>query len=250
MANEEHARLILQGVRQWNTWRRENHGLDLLPDLSGMDFMNRNLIGVNFASTNLTGVSFAFAHLGGANLVGANLTDAILQRSNLGDANLTRANLAHADLTEALLVETLLEETDFLHAVFAHTVLANLDLRGCKHLDTITHKEPSTLGIDTIMRSRGVLPKEFLQGVGLNERFITFLDALDYSTVKSRTMGKTYYTSSIDHDGAVEYLIVDDPPTSLEEMWIRRTTEVPQGLTYLDPEAFMDKLNEVYVANR
>jgi len=190
MANEEHTRLILQGVSQWNIWRRENHGLDLLPDLSGIDFMNRNLIGANFTSTNLTGVSFAFAHLGGANLYEANLTDAILQRSNLGDANLTRANLTHADLTEALFVETLLEETDFLNAVFAHTVLANLDLRGCKHLDTITHKEPSTLGIDTIMRSRGVLPKEFLQGVGLNERFITFLDALDGGIVKSRTTGE------------------------------------------------------------
>lgn len=63
-------------------------------------------------------------------------------------------------------------------------------------------------------------------------------------------MSENYYTSSIDYDGSVEYLILNDTPTSLEEIWIRRTTEAPQGLIYVDPVVFADKIKEVYVDNR
>ncbi len=180
MANEEHKQLIMQGVNQWNTWRRKNHGLNLVPDLSNIDLYNINLIGVNFTYTNLTGAMLAFANLGEANLYGANLTNANLHRGNLIDANLTNANLTNARLTEVVFVETLLKETNFMDVVFGHTILANLDLRECKNLGTIKHKEPSTLGVDTLVKSKGAIPIEFLRGVGLDESFITFLGSLGY----------------------------------------------------------------------
>ena len=63
-------------------------------------------------------------------------------------------------------------------------------------------------------------------------------------------MGENYYTDFTDYDGRVKYLILNDTPTSLEEVWIRLTTEVPQGLTYVDPAVFADKTKEVYVDNR
>ena len=180
MANKEHQRLIMQGVNQWNTWRRENHGLNLVPDLSNIDLYNIDLRAADFAFTNLTGSKLVFANLGGANFVGANLTNANLHRGNLIDANLTKANLTNANLTEAVLVEALLKETDFMDAVMEHTVLANLDLRGCKNLNTVQHKEPSSLSIDTIVKSKGAIPLEFLRGVGLDENFIAFLGSLGY----------------------------------------------------------------------
>ena len=177
MANEEHKRLITQGVNQWNTWRRENHDLNLTPDLSNIDLYNIDLRAVNFAFTNLSSANLVGANLGGVNLFGADLTDANLYRGNLIKANLTKANL-----TEVIFVEVLFKETDFMHAVFAHTVLANLDLRECKNLSTIRHKGPSTIGIDTLVRSKGAIPVEFLRGVGLKESFIAFLGSLDYSS--------------------------------------------------------------------
>lgn len=247
MANEEHARLILQGVDTWNMWRRENYGLNLLPDLSGVDFLHKNLVGANFSHTNLTGVNFAFAHLAGVNLVEANLTDVILQRSNLSDANLTRANLTNANLSEALLVETVLKETDFMNAVLAHTVLANLDLRECQNLDTIRYKEPSSLSVDTIMRSRGTLPVKFLRGVGLSESFITLLSALEYPPTKVTGTGEKYYTYSTSPD---VYTIMDTAKPFGENL--SQTTEAPQGdgktagPYYLAPVDFWNKVSDLY----
>ena len=180
MANEEHQRLIKQSVNEWNTWRRENHGLNLAPDLSNIDLYNIDLRAVNFTFTNLTGANLVFANLGGANFFGANLTEANLHRGNLIDANLTKANLTNARLTETVLVEALLKETDFMDVVFGHTILANLDLRECKNLGTIKHKEPSTIGVDTLVKSKGAIPVEFLRGIGLDEDFIAFLGSLGY----------------------------------------------------------------------
>jgi len=179
MANEEHTQLILQGVNRWNTWRRENHDLKLTPDLSNIDLSNIDLRAANFAYTNLTGANLTFANLGGVNLAGANLHKANLHRANLIDAELMQANLTKADLTEVIFVETRFRETDLTSALFAHTVLANLDLRGCRNLSTIMHKGPSTLGIDTLIKSKGAMPVEFLRGVGLSEGFIEYILSLD-----------------------------------------------------------------------
>lgn len=183
MAIEEHKQLILQGVSQWNTWRRNNHALNLTPDLSNIDLHNANLIGANFAFTNFTGTNLAFTQLGGANFVGANLTEAIFRRCNLSDADLTQANLVKADLTEAILIETLLKDTNFTGTVLAHTVLAYLDLRGCKNLNMVTHKAPSTLGIDTLIKSKGAIPIAFLRGVGIPESFIAYIRSLNYDSM-------------------------------------------------------------------
>ena len=61
MANEEHLKILKQGVEQWNKWRLENA---IRPDLS---------------DANLSGADLrASADLSGANLSGANLSRADL----------------------------------------------------------------------------------------------------------------------------------------------------------------------------
>jgi hypothetical protein len=41
MANEEHLKILRQGVAAWNEWRRENP--ELRPDLSGADLNKANV---------------------------------------------------------------------------------------------------------------------------------------------------------------------------------------------------------------
>ena len=69
MANEEHLKILKQGVEQWNKWRLENA---IRPDLIG------------------------------ANLNGARLDGAYLSRANLNDATLSGADLSDADLKASL----------------------------------------------------------------------------------------------------------------------------------------------------
>jgi hypothetical protein len=57
-----------------------------------------------------------------------------------------------------------LVETDFSRAQFSGTILSNLDLSLSKGLETVDHKDPSTIGIDTIVRSQGKIPEVFLRG--------------------------------------------------------------------------------------
>ena len=44
MANEEHLKILKQGVEQWNKWRLENA---IKPDLSGANLSGANLSGAN-----------------------------------------------------------------------------------------------------------------------------------------------------------------------------------------------------------
>jgi len=72
------------------------HGVKIVPDLSGANLGSANLTDANLTTVNLTD-----ANLEGANLTDANLTLADLTGANLSGANLTDAILAEANLTEA-----------------------------------------------------------------------------------------------------------------------------------------------------
>ena len=52
MANEQHLKLIKQGVRTWNAWR-DKEDRDVHPDLEGVDLSGPDLNGVDFSFTNL-----------------------------------------------------------------------------------------------------------------------------------------------------------------------------------------------------
>jgi len=47
-----------------------------------------------------------------------------------------------------------------------------------KGLESVEHHFPSTLGIDTIYRSNGMIPEVFLRGCGVPDTFITFAQSL------------------------------------------------------------------------
>jgi hypothetical protein len=58
------------------------------------------------------------------------------------------------------------------------TTFADCDLSAVENLASVEHGGPSTVGIDTIYRSKGKIPESFLRGCGVPESFITQMNSL------------------------------------------------------------------------
>jgi hypothetical protein len=191
MANPEHLEILKKGVEAWNEWRKEH--AQILPDLSATDLSATDLSEANLAGANLSGAICNEANLSGAAFSGAtlmvacclaadfsdaNLSDANLFGADLSDANLSNANLHGADLRWANLTRTELRNTNLREAKFGYTTIANTDLGAAKHLDTVKHGRPSSIGIDTLYKSQGKIPDEFLRNAGVPEEGIDFAHSI------------------------------------------------------------------------
>jgi hypothetical protein len=197
MANEEHLKLLRQEVKKWHTWharRVEARPLIewdkwrlanpvLKPDLSGANLSRTNLIGVDLSGANLRRANLNPALLESANLSGADLSGANLSKTDLTWADLRGANLSDAKLVGALLWNTnlsgaSLSGADFTEASVGYTTFADVDLSTTEGIETVHHLGPSTIGIDTIYRSQGKIPAEFLRGAGVPDNFIEYMSSL------------------------------------------------------------------------
>ena len=127
MANEEHLKILKQGVEQWNKWRLENA---TRPDLAGADLSDADLF-----SANLSGAELSDADLRRASLSGANLSDAELNGARLGLANLTGANLSGANLSDAELNGASLSGADLSGASMRNADLGGAELGGANLSD-------------------------------------------------------------------------------------------------------------------
>jgi hypothetical protein len=131
--------------------------------------------------------------LTGANLTGAQLTDASLMHANLTNANLAGASLVAADLTRAICRKAVLRRADLSRANFTEAELGGADLAGARAgwtlfgdvdlsvvqgLNAVEHDGPSTVGIDTLYRSKGQIPEGFLRGAGVPDEFIAYVKSL------------------------------------------------------------------------
>jgi uncharacterized protein YjbI with pentapeptide repeats len=132
----------------------------------------------NLTGANLRGVKLSRANLTGANFTDADLSGANLNRASLVRTNLSKANLPRCDLYEASLNSTIVKEARFTGAIVGYTVFQNCDLSGAEGLDQVQHDAPSTLGIDSLMRSGGRIPEAFLQGVGAPDTVAAFQRSL------------------------------------------------------------------------
>ena len=186
MANPEHLKILKQGVEAWNRWRRDHP--NVVPRLGGADLSAANLRGADFTGVILFKENLILAHLvradlgaanlSGANLVEANLVEADLAEANLHGADLSGANLGGAILVGALLVRANLRGADLTKAVISHAAFGDNDLSDVKGLETVHHLGPSTIGIDTIYKSKGNIPEVFLRGCGVPEDFIVYMKSL------------------------------------------------------------------------
>jgi len=102
----------------------------------------------------------------------------ILAGANLVGIDLSGANLSGAVLFRTVFNRTLLNRTDFSRAMLGWTIFGNVDLSTVRGLDTVEHKGPSTIGIDTIYRSGGNIPEVFLRGAGVPDTFIRLARSL------------------------------------------------------------------------
>lgn len=208
MPNQEHLRILRQGVEAWNRWRMENPGT--LPDVSWANLREANLRRANLIGTNLIGADLRRVDLSGENLIGADLSGAKLRRADLGGADLSSADLQEADLRGADLRGadlsfadvngTHLSGADLRDAIIGWGSFGNVDLSAVKGLETVHHRGPSTIGIDTIYRSQGNIPEVFLRGAGVPEHFITYMASLVGKPYEYYSCFISY--SSRDHDFA------------------------------------------------
>ena len=201
MANLEHLAILKQGVGVWNEWREKNSDVEIdlseadlhMADLAGVSLSYANLNKVNFESANLCGADLRAAELGSAKLNGtdlrwadlfnANFRNASLNHVNLRKAELHNVNLDEAELGGAYLFDTIfidasLHKADFSWAYMGGTVFVASDISTIKGLEKVEHQGASSIGIDTIYKSKGNIPEVFMRGCGVPENMITFMRSL------------------------------------------------------------------------
>ena len=171
MAKRAHLRILKQGVDAWNQWRAENRST--VPDLEGANLFDINLRAANLRETMLPGADLIWADLREADLTGADLTGADLRSADLGAADLTATDLSSTNLEG-----THMEGSNLSHALMGLTLFGENDLGTVKGLHTVLHSRPSTIGIDTIYKSKGKIAEVFLRRAGVPEDFIVYMRSL------------------------------------------------------------------------
>jgi uncharacterized protein YjbI with pentapeptide repeats len=121
MADEEHLKILEQGVEVWNRWRAENPGAR--PNLMGAHLHEAHL-----REAVLREADLRLAHLRQADLCGADLSQADLRWANLKEANLSKADLSRADLSRAGLSRVNLRQANFSGAHLGGADLSEADL--------------------------------------------------------------------------------------------------------------------------
>ena len=128
MANEEHLKIIKQGVEAWNNWREENP--DVKPNLSEADLSEVSLREVDLSEVSLSWADLREADLFGADLFKADFFRADLSGADLSGANLNGTDLFRADLIGANLIGANLNEADLSEADLSEADLSWVSLRG------------------------------------------------------------------------------------------------------------------------
>ena len=161
-------------------------------DLSGVDLSDANLNSANLRNANLSDANLSDANLSGATLDGANLSGATspMPTSAVPTSTVptsvvpispvptsavptsTMPTLAVPTSTVADLTGATLSGADLDKAIVGYTSFGDVDLSVVKNLETVRHRGPSTIGIDTIYRSQGNIPEAFLRGAGVPDSFI------------------------------------------------------------------------------
>ena len=101
--NDDHLKILLQGVNIWNEWRESNPNVK--PDLSLAKLSNQNLKKANLSNSDLGGVDFTKSFLyetdfSGSDMAACNLTEVNMSLSNLQGATLWGANFHRANVSD------------------------------------------------------------------------------------------------------------------------------------------------------
>ena len=229
MADGEAVQTLKRGRDAWQAWRAERsipggRGFSIGPvdlrdadlrevdlrgfDLTQVDFATADLRGALLHDADLSGSAFQGANLAGndlsfsrlrlADFEGADLTGAVLHGADLSLTSFRNARLCNAQLECAKFLHSSLRGVDLRESVCGLTVWGGVDFRGARNLDTVLHRLPSTIGVDTIQASAGEVPEVFLRGCGASEAFIAYVRSLAPAT--SPIQSSSCFISSSSHD--------------------------------------------------
>jgi hypothetical protein len=216
MANQEHLTRLQQGVDVWNTWREEHpetetslsdanlRGARLIgarligADLIGADLSDANLRGADLRGADLSRANLRGAHLIGADLSRADLIGADLRGAHLIGADLRGANLSRANLSRANLIGAHLSRAHLNDAVIGNTQFGDRDFREMVGLETIEHRGPSPLSINSLYLSEGHIPEAFVRGTGAPDTFIEYMRALTAKPIEYYTCFISYSSKNQD----------------------------------------------------
>jgi hypothetical protein len=168
-------------------------------NLNRADLRRAILSRTNFNLAYLSEANLSETYLCGANLSKADLRKAIFIRSDLASVDLSESDIRRADfrwaylikakfdgadlsganLIEANLSKSELNRSNLSEAFVAWSCFGDNDLSHTRGLEKVKHFGPSTIGIDTIFRSEGKIPQEFLRGAGVPEHFIAYTGYLN-----------------------------------------------------------------------
>lgn len=190
-------------------------------DLNDADLSDAILTETHFDGANLSGANLSRAFLQRANLYQTNLTGSDLREARLVSASLVAANLSRAvlnnadlswtDLSEAILNKASFYETDIWGVNFSradlsgadlsaanvgHTIFGDVDLSSVKGLNEMVHEGPSYISIDTVYKSQGNIPFEFLRGAGVPDNFIEYMHSLTGTAFKYYSCFISYSTKN------------------------------------------------------
>ena len=177
--------------------RANMRGADLRnADLQNADLDQAVLSDANLSGANLTGANLSRTNLDRANLTGADLTNVTFHGANLARTNLSEAIFQGTDFYEAIFNETPVTGAKFAGSVIGYTTFRNCNLSDADGLAGVQHDAPSTLGIDTFLRSGGGLPDAFLEGVGIPESMLVYQQSLQ----DGPALSGDYFISCTDGD--------------------------------------------------
>ena len=157
MANPKHLKILKQGVDVWNRWREENP--NVIPMLDQADLRGNKLDGADLSESGLSRVI----------LRGENLVDTYFGGANLSWADLSTAKFMGVNFSNAILKHSNLNGAIFERTIIDGTVFGAVDLSNSIGLEKMHHYGPSSVGIDTVIASRGKIPEAFLRGCGVPE---------------------------------------------------------------------------------
>jgi TIR domain/Pentapeptide repeats (8 copies) len=183
MDRDEALKLLMggkEGIAEWN-WRRMAG--EAIPSLNAArlpraDLMFADLRGADLSEAILCEARLNLASLCRVDLGRADLNEADLGWADLSEANLSGAALSGANFHNANLRYAVLIGADFSFANFDRTIIADVDLSTAIGLNSVRHSAPSTIGVDTLVRSDGDIPEAFLRGSGVPDALIEYLHSL------------------------------------------------------------------------
>jgi uncharacterized protein YjbI with pentapeptide repeats len=202
-----------------------------------------SLNGIDLRGANLRGAFMLAADMSEADLRGVDIRGADLLYTNLHRAKLDRADLSGADLSLANLHLATMREANLTDCFVGNTLFADVDLSEVIGLETVNHFSPSTIGIDTLYRSKGKIPEVFLRGCGIPEDFIRFAIAIaNQPEVLFNTPQIFVSYSRQDWDKYVQPLVTHIRPLGFN-------TWVDQRLL-VEGDDWLDKINEALEASK